>query len=270
MRKPISRLLPRLKILPVLMVVATLAFVVRIGDAALAYKSLTGQAVAEETTSTEKNKEADKAVQATDASAAAMGTQPSTDHLKPSAEAEKESGEGKDKEDIKNGDAGAADVTLPSMDQESDQVWQDAKDLDGVSSEIKAEMFKELADRRRQLDEREKSLGEREALLEAAQKEIDRKYKEMTGMRDEIQALLKKQSAEEEAQLASLVKIYSSMKPKDAGRIFNTLDLDILVEVVGKMPENKVSPILAAMDADRVRALTTLLAERKKLPEVPQ
>lgn len=107
---------------------------------------------------------------------------------------------------------------------------------------------------------------EREALLEAGQKELDRKYKELTGIRDEIQSLLKKQSEEEAARLQSLVKIYTGMKAKDAARIFNTLDMDILVEVVSKMPESKSAPILAAMDADRARAVTTLLAEQKKLP----
>ena len=39
--------------------------------------------------------------------------------------------------------------------------------------------------------------------------------------------------------------------------------------LVGKMAENKSAPIIAAMDADKARALTTLLAEQKKLPELP-
>ena len=56
---------------------------------------------------------------------------------------------------------------------------------------------------------------------------------------EEIQDLLKQQSEEEKARIASLVKIYEGMKPKDAARIFNTLDTDILLDVVGKMSERK-------------------------------
>ena len=64
--------------------------------------------------------------------------------------------------------------------------------------------------------------------------------------------------------------IYSGMKPKDAARIFNTLDMDILIAVISKMPEAKSGAIIATMDADPARALTTMLAEQKNLPSVPQ
>lgn len=261
------KLLTRLRILPVLIAVATLAFVVRVGDAVVTYKSLSGEAVAEEISAKHEAKEP---IKAPDASADAVGTQPSASGLKSSADTEETSS--------------ASDVTLPSVDHgdakgevadkantedDKTKVWEDANDIDTDYSQLKEDVYKDLAERRKQLDEREKTLTEREALIEAGQKELDRKYKELTGLRDEIQGLLKQQSEEEDARLNSLVKIYTGMKPKDAARIFNTLDMDILVEVVGRMPEAKTSPILAAMEADRARALTALLAEQKKLPNVP-
>ncbi|HNQ92141.1 MAG TPA: flagellar protein FlbB [Alphaproteobacteria bacterium] len=255
-----QKLLTRLRILPILIAVATLAFVVRIGDAVVTYKSLSGEAVAEDTSTKHEDKK-EEPVKAADATADAVGTQPSGSALKSSSDSEEGST--------------AKDVTLPSMDKGGDKaedktkIWEDANDVDMDYSQLKEDMYKDLVDRRKKLDEREKTLTEREALLEAGQKELDRKYKELTGLRDEIQGLLKKQSEEEDSRLNSLVKIYTGMKPKDAARIFNTLDMDILVEVVGRMPEGKTSPILAAMEPDRARALTTLLAEQKKLPEVP-
>ncbi|HPQ50834.1 MAG: flagellar protein FlbB [Alphaproteobacteria bacterium] len=238
----------RLRLLPVLIIVAMLAFAVRVGDAVVTLNNMSGQAFAED-------KKAEEPTKAPDSSAAALGTQPSTEHLKTPEESV------------------AGDVKLPSTDAppaEAAKEWEDAKDIDTEYSELKQEMYKELIDRRRALDDREKAIGEREALLEAGQRELDRKYKEMTGLRDEIQSLLKNQSEAESSRMASLVKIYTGMKPKDAARIFNTLDMDILVEVIGKMPESKSAPILASMDADRARALTTLLAEQKKLPDIPQ
>lgn len=262
-----QRLFKRLRILPLLIAVATLAFMVRIGDAVMTYKHISGEAMAENTAATDPataepqktdEKPATEPVKAPDATAESTGTQPSTDVLK-SSEA-----------DAKKADSSTSkDVTLPDMGKGGPNVWEDAKDVDEDYSSVKEDMFKDLASRRKQLDAREKTLDEREALLEAAQKELDRKYKELTGMRDEIQGLLKTQSDQESARLDSLVKIYTGMKPKDAARIFNTLDIDILVEVVGKMDENKSAPIIAAMDADQARALTTLLAEQKKLPELP-
>ena len=60
------------------------------------------------------------------------------------------------------------------------------------------------------------------------------------------------------------------MKAKDAARIFDTLDLDVLVSVVSQMSERRLSPILAGMNPERARTVTIVLAEQKQLPKLPQ
>ncbi len=146
--------------------------------------------------------------------------------------------------------------------------WRDANDSNLDITSVKVEMFKDLAKRRKQIEKSEKDLHVREALLKAAKQEIDRKYQELTRLRKEIEALLDKQSEEEQERIDSLVKIYEGMKPKDAARIFNTLDIDVLVSVISKMSERKVSPVLAAMNPERVRTITIMLADQKKLPSL--
>ncbi len=147
--------------------------------------------------------------------------------------------------------------------------WTDPIDDDAEFPEIKKEMYQDLLKRRQELDDKEKKISQREALVDAAQKEIDRKYGELESLKTEIQGLLKKQTEEEDMRISSLVKIYSGMKPKDAARIFNTLDMDVLLSVVSKMPESKSALIIANMDADPARTLTTMLAEQRKMPELP-
>ena len=71
----------------------------------------------------------------------------------------------------------------------------------------------------------------------------------------------------EQEKIRSLVKIYENMKPKDAARIFEEIDMDVLLDVVDKMKEKKIAPILAKMNATRAKEITTELAERRKLPE---
>ncbi len=132
------------------------------------------------------------------------------------------------------------------------------------------EVFKELSERRRQLEARENLLKTREALLKAAEKEIDTKYNELINLRTEIENLLNDQSEEEQKRIVSLIKVYEGMKPKDAARIFDTLDLDVLVAVVSGMSERKLSPIMASMNPERARTITIMLAEQKTLPELPQ
>ncbi len=144
--------------------------------------------------------------------------------------------------------------------------WRDASDSDLDISGVKLELFRDLSKRRDELNKKEKDLQVRGALLKAAEKELDRKYGELTNLRKELESLLKDQSEAEDKRITRLVKIYEGMKPKDSARIFDTLDLDILFAVVSKMSERKVSPVLALMNPERVRTITIMLAEQKKLP----
>lgn len=130
-------------------------------------------------------------------------------------------------------------------------------------------VLQQLAERRRQLDGREKELDQREALLLAAQKEIAEKYKELDGLRSELKTLLGQQSEAQEKQLTSLVKVYEGMKPKDAAAILDELDATVLLQVMSRMSERKMSPILAEMRPEVAREVTRRLAIQRKLPEAP-
>lgn len=146
--------------------------------------------------------------------------------------------------------------------------WKDSMDSDIEFSAAKMELFQDLSSRRDDLESRERELSMREALLRAAEQEIDQKYKELISLRGEIQALLQTQSEEEEKRIASLVKIYEGMKAKSAARIFDTLDLGVLLQVIGQMSERKSAPIIAAMKPERARTVTIMLAEQKQLPNM--
>jgi len=56
------------------------------------------------------------------------------------------------------------------------------------------------------------------------------------------------------------------MKPKDAARIFEELDMEVLLEVVERMKERKTAPILAQMNPQRAKTVTLELAQRRELP----
>lgn len=150
------------------------------------------------------------------------------------------------------------------------QKWKDAVDTGLDTSTVQREMLQDLAERKQRLARRSQQLAQREALLKAAEKELDRKFNELAALRDDIKDLLKEQSEEEQARINSLVKIYSGMKAKDAARIFNTLDIDILVDIMTRMSERKTGPVLAEMESEKARAVTIRMAEQKKLPELPQ
>jgi flagellar motility protein MotE (MotC chaperone) len=128
------------------------------------------------------------------------------------------------------------------------------------------EVLQQLSKRRAELDARARQIDQRETLVTAAEQRMDQKMAELKAMQSTLQELLKKRSDAEEAQLQSLVKIYENMKPKAAAGVFEELDMDILLEVVGRMKERKVAPILAMMTPTKAKEVTFELAQRQQLP----
>jgi flagellar motility protein MotE (MotC chaperone) len=128
------------------------------------------------------------------------------------------------------------------------------------------QVLQRLADRRLELDKLRRDLALREKLLAATEKNLNTKLTELNGLKTQIQGLFKKHDKEQETKLKSLVKIYETMKPKNAARIFEQLEMDILLDVVERMREAKTSLIFAAMDPSKAKAITSRLAERRELP----
>jgi flagellar motility protein MotE (MotC chaperone) len=58
------------------------------------------------------------------------------------------------------------------------------------------------------------------------------------------------------------------MKPQEAARIFEQMDLITLVEMVERMSERKVAPVLAQMNPVRAKQVTTELSKRRKPGEM--
>jgi flagellar motility protein MotE (MotC chaperone) len=145
-----------------------------------------------------------------------------------------------------------------------------AKAVDPFSyTDEEVDVLQQLSKRRAELDARSRQIDEREALVAAAEQRMDQKMAELKAMQSTLQDLLKQRSGAEETQLLSLVKIYENMKPKAAAGVFEELDMDILLEVVSRMKERKVAPILALMTPTRAKELTFELAQRQQLPIAP-
>jgi flagellar motility protein MotE (MotC chaperone) len=133
--------------------------------------------------------------------------------------------------------------------------------LGGGSSSERA-LLERLQQRREQLDQQSRELDMRENLLKAAEKRIEERIKELKQLETNFGSAQRRQDEEEQSRMKSLVIMYEAMKPKDAARIFDRLDLAILVDVVNAMKPGKVADVMAAMDADVAQRLTVALANR--------
>ncbi|TCS63021.1 MotE family protein [Varunaivibrio sulfuroxidans] len=133
-----------------------------------------------------------------------------------------------------------------------------------TQSEI--DLLQKLAARREALDKRAQEIQMRAGLLKAAEKRIDKKVTDFKILKSTIEGLIKKYDEQQTTKLQSLVKIYENMKPKDAARIFEKLDMDTLLLVAERMKERKLAPVMAKMNPDKAREVTVQLARLRNLP----
>ena len=129
-------------------------------------------------------------------------------------------------------------------------------------SQSEISILQELAERREALDVRSQEIDKKAIQLKVAEEAIDKKLAQLKTYEEKLQKLINKYNEQEKAQLASLVKMYSSMKPKDAARIFNTFDIDILVAILKEMKPSSSSAILSQMDALKAKEITAALISR--------
>ena len=135
-----------------------------------------------------------------------------------------------------------------------------------VAQELSANektLLQDLRRRRQSLDERERAINERNGLLEAAELRLQRKIDDLTQLQSRLEQADKARNERKDADWIGLVKVYQDMKPRDAAAIFDVLDMRVLLEVLDRMNDRKAAAILAAMQPERARIATQMLAQRR-------
>lgn len=123
-------------------------------------------------------------------------------------------------------------------------------------------VLERLHERRQELDSRNRELDMRESLLKAAEQRMDAKLNELKTMETRVDRAETQQKQTDADRFKGIVVMYDNMKSKDAARIFDRLDLKILVEVSTQMKPAKMAEILGQMTPEAAERLTVELARR--------
>jgi len=137
-------------------------------------------------------------------------------------------------------------------------------------SDAERTLLLDLRQRRQELESREASLATRENVLSSAEKRLAARLDELTALQRRLEGLENARKDREESSWTGLVKVYEGMKPREAAVIFNDLDMPVLLQVLDRMKEGKAAPVLAAMQPERARQVTSQLADlRSRRHAVP-
>ena len=126
-----------------------------------------------------------------------------------------------------------------------------------------------LQDRRQELDARNRDLDMRESLLKAAEKRLEAKVNELKEIENRIKVASNTRDEAETQRFKGIVAMYEGMKPKEAARIFDRLDMRILAEVATTLKPRTMSEILAQMTPESAEKLTVELANRANAQAKP-
>ncbi len=121
----------------------------------------------------------------------------------------------------------------------------------------------DLRTEKAELDRRESALEAREAAVRAASDLIDRRMAQLETLNTRLAGAASARVERSEAAWVGLVKVYEAMRPEDAATIFNGLDMQTLLQLLDRMNERKAASVLAAMQPERARVATQMLAERR-------
>lgn len=125
-------------------------------------------------------------------------------------------------------------------------------------------ILQSLGQRRQELDQREQGLNSREQLIQAADDKLDARVNQLQSLKTQIQALLDQANKTSADDTVRMVKVYESMKPKDAAAVLTTMSDEVRLPIAAGMKDRSLAAILGAMTPDAARDLTEKLTNRMK------
>ena len=132
-------------------------------------------------------------------------------------------------------------------------------------------ILERLQARRQELEARAREVDIRESLLKSAEKRIESKVEELKAVESRITTATGQKAEADAARFKGIVTMYEGMKPKDAAKVFDRLEMPVLFEIASQIAPRKMSDILGLMSPEAAERLTVEMARRagsEKSPSV--
>ena len=123
-------------------------------------------------------------------------------------------------------------------------------------------ILERLQSRRQELEARAREIDIRESLLKAAEKRIETRVEELKGVESRISTATEQKSEADAARFKGIITMYEGMKPKDAAKVFDHLEMPVLIQIASQIAPRKMSDILGLMSTEAAERLTVELARR--------
>ncbi|MFC6639668.1 hypothetical protein GV827_15685 [Sulfitobacter sp. JBTF-M27] len=161
--------------------------------------------------------------------------------------------------------AGSGDKASP---EPADDIPPLVEDLPEKTDNYDApeEVLRSLNRERELVELQKQEIEQRKSELALAMERLEIEKASLTELQTSIEELLARVEASQTEDLNRLIEFYKNMKPADAARIIDDLDIETTIMILGEMNPRAAAPILAKVSDVRARAISKIILERSQLP----
>ncbi|MFO1207859.1 MAG: hypothetical protein U1E40_01395 [Amaricoccus sp.] len=133
---------------------------------------------------------------------------------------------------------------------------------DAPSGADSAALMTALQERQKQLDAEEARLADRKQSLSVAEAKLDEQLAAFDKAQKNLEKTLALADGAAEKDIERMTTVYENMKPADAARIFEKMDVNFAAGLLARMRPDVAAKVLTGMNAENAYAVTLTIASR--------
>ena len=132
---------------------------------------------------------------------------------------------------------------------------------------VQSQAFLASEKTKKEVEEKQERLSKQEERINILTQELDRTRKELTGEREKFEKLVAESDEIEMKRIKQLAKIYGSMRANEAAQILQTLDDNLLIQIINAIgDERQRAKIVANLPKDKAAKITRKMGITQRKP----
>lgn len=158
----------------------------------------------------------------------------------------------------------APTASVPAVEGSSSGSAEAASTAKKEYTQAELDHFSKLNERKLELDAREEDLAKMESEIVEKRTALEKRLSELENTRSQISQVLQDRVNLDQERIETLVQMYSNMKPSQAAKVFETMDEDLAVEIIGRMKKKNAAEVMNLIKPEKAQIFSERYAGYKR------
>lgn len=137
---------------------------------------------------------------------------------------------------------------------------KEVKEREREREKVLEALIESLKEKEKKNELKKKELDLKEENLKSVRRDIEERLQALSLLKIEVEGMVDKQEAENDANITKLAKVYESAPPEQAGALLSTIDTDIAAKILLKMNSRKAGAVWGFVDPKKAALISQKLA----------